>query len=299
LIWEKGQVPWNKGLVGVYSEETLEKMRKPKSEEAKQNMRKPKSVKGHIPWNKGSTGTKRSEEFCKKMSELAKIREQKKKEDGFTVKQETKDKISKKLKGRKIPKEKQRKNYKPTQETKDKTSKTLMGHSVSEETIEKMKNREYSEETRKKMSEKQKGRKHTEEHNLKIGKALKGRKQTAEHTRKVREANIGNPKLSGTNSPWYIDGKGEYPYPKDFTNIRNSILKRDNHTCQHCEAKAIEVHHIDRDKTNNDPMNLVSVCKSSHTLAHIPKQRSYWKLYYEELMSLRFSNIKQEKEIHL
>jgi len=38
-IWQ----PWNKGKKGVYREETLEKMRKPKSEETKEKMRKPKS----------------------------------------------------------------------------------------------------------------------------------------------------------------------------------------------------------------------------------------------------------------
>jgi len=33
-----GKIPWNKGKIGIYSEETLQRMRKPKSEEAKRNI---------------------------------------------------------------------------------------------------------------------------------------------------------------------------------------------------------------------------------------------------------------------
>ena len=52
----KGKKVWNSGRTGVYSEETLNKMRGPKSEEAKLNMRKPHKVseKGRLTW--GMTG---------------------------------------------------------------------------------------------------------------------------------------------------------------------------------------------------------------------------------------------------
>jgi group I intron endonuclease len=40
-----GKSPWNKGLKGAYSQETIDKMKKPKSESAKENMRKPKNKK--------------------------------------------------------------------------------------------------------------------------------------------------------------------------------------------------------------------------------------------------------------
>ena len=53
---KKGQKPWNKGKIGVYSKESKRKM-----SEAK---------KGQIPWNKGKTGMqKHSEESKRKMSE--------------------------------------------------------------------------------------------------------------------------------------------------------------------------------------------------------------------------------------
>ena len=38
-----GRDPWNKGKTNIYSEETLNKMRKPKSEELKAKLRKPKT----------------------------------------------------------------------------------------------------------------------------------------------------------------------------------------------------------------------------------------------------------------
>ena len=63
------------------SEETKQKMRKPKSEDHKRNMRKPKSenhkrnlsksLKGRIPWNKGKTGCF-SKETLKKIGEGSK-----------------------------------------------------------------------------------------------------------------------------------------------------------------------------------------------------------------------------------
>ena len=36
--WSKGRIPWNKGKKNVYSEETKQKMRKPKSEEHKRKL---------------------------------------------------------------------------------------------------------------------------------------------------------------------------------------------------------------------------------------------------------------------
>lgn len=41
--WEKGCIPWNKGIIGVYirTEEFKENLRKPKSESFKANLRKP------------------------------------------------------------------------------------------------------------------------------------------------------------------------------------------------------------------------------------------------------------------
>jgi hypothetical protein len=39
--------------------------------------------------------------------------------------------------------------------------------------------------------------------------------------------------------------------------------------CQECGTpKGIDVHHIDRDFRNNDPSNLIRLCRTCHNLAH-------------------------------
>jgi 5-methylcytosine-specific restriction endonuclease McrA len=59
-------------------------------------------------------------------------------------------------------------------------------------------------------------------------------------------------------------------YPKAFSAaLRQQIRRRDNYTCQICgrhqdEAGTLHVHHIDYDKTHNDPMNLIALCSSCH-----------------------------------
>ena len=42
------------------------------------------------------------------------------------------------------------------------------------------------------------------------------------------------------------------------------------------------IHHIDYDKKNNNPENLITLCNSCHTKTNI-KNRDYWKNYYSEI----------------
>lgn len=58
-----------------------------------------------------------------------------------------------------------------------------------------------------------------------------------------------------------------------FWNIREFVIWRDNHTCQHCKGKSkdnvLEVHHIESRKTGgNAPNNLVTLCKTCHQKHH-------------------------------
>ena len=65
-------------------------------------------------------------------------------------------------------------------------------------------------------------------------------------------------------------------YGSDFTSaLRRQIKMRDNFDCQKCHVnfsgtsgKFLDVHHIDLNKFNNDPNNLISLCKRCHTLTH-------------------------------
>ena len=72
---------------------------------------------------------------------------------------------------------------------------------------------------------------------------------------------IKNPSISGTG---YQNGE-----KKGFWNVREYVLYRDNHMCQHCKGQnkdpVLEVHHIkSRQVDGNRPDNLISLCKTCH-----------------------------------
>ena len=58
-----------------------------------------------------------------------------------------------------------------------------------------------------------------------------------------------------------------------FWNVREYVLHRDNHTCQHCKGKSkdtiLNVHHIISRQTGGDrPDNLLTLCKTCHQKYH-------------------------------
>jgi hypothetical protein len=72
---------------------------------------------------------------------------------------------------------------------------------------------------------------------------------------------IKNPDTSGID---YQNG-----VQKDFWNVREHVLYRDNHICQHCNGKSkdrvLEVHHLVSRQTGGDrPDNLITLCKTCH-----------------------------------
>ncbi len=78
-------------------------------------------------------------------------------------------------------------------------------------------------------------------------------------------AKIKNPEISGTE---YQNG-----IQKDFWNVREYVLYRDNHTCQAdtCKHKdkILNVHHIVSRQTGGDrPDNLITLCETCHKAYH-------------------------------
>lgn len=58
-----------------------------------------------------------------------------------------------------------------------------------------------------------------------------------------------------------------------FWNIREYVLWRDNHECQHCHGKSkdsiLNVHHIESRRTGgNSPSNLITLCETCHKAYH-------------------------------
>lgn len=118
------------------------------------------------------------------------------------------------------------------------------------------------------------GKHHTTKTRRKISKTLMGRKHTKETKRKISEA------LSGENHPNWRDGISCNPYSLEYLQIRESIRERDNHTCQLCgktkesDGRKLSVHHIDYNKDNCDPRNLITLCNSCN--AEVNGDREVW-----------------------
>jgi 5-methylcytosine-specific restriction endonuclease McrA len=47
-----------------------------------------------------------------------------------------------------------------------------------------------------------------------------------------------------------------------------AIFERDKFTCQICGNKGLEIHHKDKWQENNDPDNLILLCKDCHKKEH-------------------------------
>lgn len=114
---------------------------------------------------------------------------------------------------------------------------------------------------------------------------------------------IENPDISGNE---YQEGD-----QLGFWNVREYVLARDGHKCQHCKGKSkdpiLNVHHIESRKTGGDsPSNLITLCETCHKEYHkgnidlkVKRGKSLrdaavmgimkWKLY-EELKS-RYPNV--------
>lgn len=76
---------------------------------------------------------------------------------------------------------------------------------------------------------------------------------------------IKNPGLTGTD---YQHGPQE-----GFWNVREYVLFRDNHQCQHCHGKSkdtiLNMHHVESRKTGGDsPDNLITLCETCHKAYH-------------------------------
>jgi len=91
----------------------------------------------------------------------------------------------------------------------------------------------------------------------------------------------------GEKSANWQGGISFEPYSTDWTDVlRRSIRLRDNNICQLCEVhqdeekRVLSVHHIDYDKKNCDPKNLITLCHSCHTKTNYNREK--WMKFFQE-----------------
>ena len=96
--------------------------------------------------------------------------------------------------------------------------------------------------------------------------------------------------MAGEKNPFWKGGKSFELYSKDwYSTLREDIRKRDNYTCQECGIhqdelqgfyKRLDIHHIDYNKHNCNPINLITLCRRCHSKTN--SNREFWYKYFIE-----------------
>lgn len=81
-------------------------------------------------------------------------------------------------------------------------------------------------------------------------------------------------RMTGENNPAYKDGKSREPYPMSWNNYLRELIRQRDKKCQICYitrnkhqylfSRDLCVHHIDRNKKNLNPINLIALCQYHH-----------------------------------
>ena len=112
----------------------------------------------------------------------------------------------------------------------------------------------------------------------------KMRKKISERTKEAMKSID----LSGPNKSQWKGGVSIEPYCRTWTDkeFKNYIFERDNHTCQNPDcwgkSKILTRHHIDYDKKNCVPDNIITLCNSCNVRANT--KRKYWQSEYKIIM---------------
>lgn len=143
-----------------------------------------------------------------------------------------------------------------------------------------------SEETKRKLSEANKGKHPTEETRSKISIASTGRHHSDKTKKRLSEIHMGrnNPMFGKTGSlhPNWRGGISYEPYSVDWTDtLKRAIRERDNYICQICSQYGNIIHHIDYNKKNCTPGNLITLCDKCHTKTNF--NRGYWIKFLKEI----------------
>ena len=215
------------------------------------------------------TGRKHSEETKKKISQALKGIER---NDSF---REMISKTTKEAMNRKDVKEKMKKVYDKIRGNEEFKKK------ISLRTKEGMNN----EEVKKKLRE------------SKLGKPgpMLGKTHSQETRKLISEKCLGNPAwnkdLPPQFQPGWQGGISCEPYCDAWNDLsyKEDIKLRDNYECQnpdcHKTSNRLTIHHIDYNKKNCHPNNLITVCNSCNSRAN--SKREEWKLFYTIILEVK------------
>lgn len=150
-----------------------------------------------------------------------------------------------------------------------------------------------------------KGKKHSEDTKRKIGlshigkRPMLGKKHSKESIKKMSNAKFGkilsneyrrniSKSKKGEKNPNWKGGISLTPYTTDWDeDLKDSIRKRDSYICKMCGVhqdeldniyKKLDIHHIDYNKSNCNPVNLITLCRSCHMKTN--HHREYWRKYF-------------------
>ena len=92
---------------------------------------------------------------------------------------------------------------------------------------------------------------------------------------------------TGDKNPRWLGGLSCEPYTWEFNNeLKEEVRRRDDYQCQRCGVpqsecgQKLDVHHIDYDKKNSDPVNLTALCRSCN--ARVNTNRLYWTTFFSD-----------------
>jgi len=107
-----------------------------------------------------------------------------------------------------------------------------------------------------------------------------GRKHTDEEKRKIGLHS------QGEKNPNWRGGIAHKPYTREFVlSLRQQVYDEYGGKCGLCpttgDGHEIHIHHIDYNKENNDPLNLMALCRSCHGRTNF--NREYWQDYLSTL----------------
>ena len=192
-----------------------------------------------------------------------------------------------------------------------------------------MKNKHHSEETKRKISESVKGNipwnkgltNETDKRVMKSSISKSGQRRSEETKQKMRESHKGQvgywkdkhrseetkQKISkatkGNNNPNWQGGISLEPYSFEFNSqLKELVRHRDNYICQLCgmpeceNIKKLSVHHIDYNKQNCLPSNLITLCVGCN--AKVNQNRDKWEIYFVEKIEKIMSQNKMQLNLN-